>query len=154
MDVGHPLRERAVVLAPVEGAQLHHVVHEVDHGVDPGQLLLQVPGVLPQLEARHLAVVAVVVLLRFAGVYGLEEAGGLPPPLDQDQDELLLALVEEVPRCDVGQIPTKLLHEKHISLTETIIKTHSSMKISCKKVRLTFFNISRSVEDFLLFPPV
>ena len=54
MNVGHPLREGAVVLAPVEGAELHHVVHQVDHGVHPGQLLLQLPGVPPQLEARHL----------------------------------------------------------------------------------------------------
>ena len=86
---------------------------------------------LPQLEAGPLAVVAAVVLLRLASVYGLKEAGGLPSKLNQDQDELLLALVEEVTRCDVGQIAAKLLHEKNISVSETIIKTNSSMKISC-----------------------
>lgn len=86
---------------------------------------------LPQLEAGPLAVVAAVVLLRLARVYGLKEAGRLPPQLNQDQDELLLTLVKEVTRCDVGQIAAKLLHEKNISVSETIIKTHSSMKISC-----------------------
>ena len=38
-----------VAVAPVEGAELDHVVDEVDDGVEAGQLLLQLPGVLSQL---------------------------------------------------------------------------------------------------------
>ena len=42
---------RRAVEAPVEGAQLHHVVYQVDDGLEPRHLLLQAPRVLPQLLA-------------------------------------------------------------------------------------------------------
>ncbi len=37
------------VETPVESAELHHVVHQVDDGLQPRHLLLQAPRVLPQL---------------------------------------------------------------------------------------------------------
>ena len=79
MNFTNSLRQRSIVCAPVERAQLDHVVHEVDDGVDPGQLLLQLPGVLPQLQAGLASAVPRVVLLRLARVDGLAEAGGLAP---------------------------------------------------------------------------
>ena len=113
LEVTQSLRQRSVhIRPPVQSAELHHIVHQVDDGVDPSQLLLQLPGVLPEVEAGLVSHVPHVVLLRTTGVDGLQEAGGLSAQLDQDQHQLLLALVEEIPCRDVGKIPTKLLKTK------------------------------------------
>ena len=80
LEVTESLGQRGVhIRPPVESAQLHHVVHQVDDGVHPGQLLLQLPGVLPQVQAGLVAQVPHVVLLCLAGVNGLQQAGGLSP---------------------------------------------------------------------------
>ena len=46
------LRHGRIVRASIQGSQLHHVVHQVDDGVQPGHLLLQLPGVLSQIKTR------------------------------------------------------------------------------------------------------
>ena len=106
------LGQRSIVRTPVERAELDHVVHEVDDGVDPRQLLLQLPRVLSQLEAGLASAVPRVVLLRLARVDGLAQAGGLAPQLNQDQNQLLLAFVEQISCCDVGKITAEFLHTK------------------------------------------
>ena len=79
MNFTNSLRQRSIVCAPVERAELDHVVDQVDDGVDPGQLLLQLPGVLPQLHADLAPLVPQVVLLRLAAVNGFDQTGRLTP---------------------------------------------------------------------------
>ena len=96
------------VLASVECSELHHVVHQADDGGQPGQLLLQLPAVVPQLPVL-LPCVPHVVQLCLAVVGRLGEGSGLPPQLDEDQHQLLMAFPQQVPGGDVCQVSTKLL---------------------------------------------
>ena len=127
------LRHGRIVRASVQGSQLHHVVHQVDDGVQPGHLLLQLPGVLSQIKTRlnikikiissvfsskifHLlSHVPHVLLLCFASINCLQQTGGLTSQLNENQHQLLLTLVEQVPRRDVGKVAAKFLQMKNKS---------------------------------------
>ena len=73
------LRQWHIICSSIKRPKLYHVVHQVNDGVDPCQLLLQLPGVLPQLHADLAPLVPQVVLLRLAAVNGFDQTGRLTP---------------------------------------------------------------------------
>lgn len=96
------------VLASVERAKLHHVVHKADDWGQPGQLLLQLPAVVPQLPIL-LPGVPHVIQLCSAVVSRLGEGSCLPTELDEDKNKFLMAFPQQISSSYVCQVSTKLL---------------------------------------------
>lgn len=95
----------------IQRPQLDHVVDKADDGLGPRVLVLEISQPFSRLVA-----VALVSLV----IDGLGEGGRLAPDVDEQKDELLVALAEQVLGRDVqkvnvarGKVAAKVLKLMH-----------------------------------------